>query len=501
MSPPVGHPVFLNIAGQPVVVVGAGPVAERKVEALLEAGARVTVVAPTATAGLRARAERGEVQHFRRAYAPGDLVGCRLAYVATDDPDVSRAVHAEATARGIWLNVADEPALCGFTAPAVVRRGDLTIAVSTNGASPALARLLRERLESELGPEYAVVLTVLRRLRERLREAGVGTEPAREVFRALAGPKLLHACRTRDADLVDELLGRTLDPGWTLERLGLAGVVGPIGLAPDEAPRVPAAAAKGRVYLVGAGPGDPELLTLKGRHCLEAADVVLYDALVDKRLLDYAKPGAILIHVGKREGHHGQAQEEINDLLVHYGRGGFTVVRLKGGDPFMFGRGGEEALTVREAGIPYEVVPGVTAGLAVPAYAGIPVTQRNVAATVTFVTGHERTGKDVSQVCWEALGGDAGTLVFFMGLRNLPEIATRLVEQGRPPTTPVAVIEWGTTERQVTVTGTLSDIVRRAAAAGLDPPALIVVGDVVSLRERLRWFPEPWARAAEAGPR
>jgi uroporphyrinogen III methyltransferase/synthase len=244
------------------------------------------------------------------------------------------------------------------------------------------------------------------------------------------------------------------------------------------------------VYLVGAGPGDPGLLTLKGKQCLEASDVVVYDALVDKRLLDFARPGAMVVYAGKREGHHSRPQDEINAMLVQYARAGLTVARLKGGDPFVFGRGGEEALALAEARIPFEVVPGVTAGVAVPAYAGIPVTHRNISATVTFVTGHERTDADLSAIRWDNLGPGHGTLVFFMGLRNLALIAEKLVASGRAPDTPAAVIEWGTTDFQRTVTATLADIALRAREAGLEPPALIVVGEVVRLRETIRWFGE-----------
>jgi uroporphyrin-III C-methyltransferase len=250
----------------------------------------------------------------------------------------------------------------------------------------------------------------------------------------------------------------------------------------------------GKVFLVGAGPGDPGLLTLKGKWCLEASQAVIYDALVDKRLLDLAPPGATLIFAGKREGHHSRPQEEINALLIQSARAGLTVTRLKGGDPFVFGRGGEEALALAEAGIAFEVVPGVSAGVAVPAYAGIPITHRNAAAAVTFVTGHERTGQDLSRIRWDALASTEGTLVFFMGLRTLPEIARKLLDNGRPAETPTAVIQWGTTEHQVTVTGTLADIARRVRQAGLEPPALVVVGEVVALRDRLAWFPEPWSR-------
>ncbi len=243
----------------------------------------------------------------------------------------------------------------------------------------------------------------------------------------------------------------------------------------------------GFVYLVGAGPGDPELLTLKGRRCLETADVVIYDALVDKRLLEWMREGAAAIYAGKREGHHSRPQEEINALLVMHARAGRVVTRLKGGDPFMFGRGGEEAAALVEAGVPYEVVPGVSAGIAVPAYAGIPLTHRDFGPDVTFVTGHE--GAQSARVRWDLLAG-ASTVVFFMGLSNLDRIAVRLTAAGRDPATPVAVISFGTTDRQETVTGTLETIVEAVRRRGVGPPALVVVGDVVKLRERLRWFPE-----------
>ena len=498
MTRPVPHPICLDLAGEPVVVVGGGEVAARKVASLVESGARVTVIAPACAAALEPLVARGEIRWIPRAYAPGDLAGACLAYAATDDPEVNRAVHAEARGRRVWLNVADRPELCDFTAPAVVRQGDLTIAVSTHGASPAMARWIRERLQAEFGPEYAETLGLLRQVRERLRAEGVGAEQAREVFQALAGPQLLGAVAARDDAAVDRLLGRILGLGWT--RKGLADGTPPERGAPAAtgASGRPATSAPGRVYLVGAGPGDPGLLTVKGKQCLEGSDVVIYDALVDKRLLDHSRPGALLIYAGKREGHHSRPQEEINALLVQYARLGLAVTRLKGGDPFVFGRGGEEALALVEAGIPFEVVPGVSAGLAVPAYAGIPITHRHYAAAVTFVTGHERTDQDSSRVRWEELGPDHGTLVFFMGVRNLEEIAAKLVAHGRAPETPAAVIEWGTTERQVTVTAPLAAIARRAREAGIGPPALVVVGEVVSLRDRLQWFPEPWAPPARA---
>ncbi len=250
---------------------------------------------------------------------------------------------------------------------------------------------------------------------------------------------------------------------------------------------VPASVPAGKVFLVGAGPGDPELITLKGVRCLRMADVVLYDRLVSPCLLEEAKPGAHLLYVGKGPGCHAMEQEKINDLLVGHARQGSTVVRLKGGDPFVFGRGGEEALALVAAGIPFEVVPGVSSAVAVPAYAGIPITHREYASSVTIVTGHE--GRSASPaVNWEALAALGGTLVVLMGVKALPNFTQRLIAGGMDPALPAAVIQEGTTERQRVVTGTLADIATRAVEAGLTAPALTVIGTVVSTREELAWY-------------
>ncbi len=243
----------------------------------------------------------------------------------------------------------------------------------------------------------------------------------------------------------------------------------------------------GKVYLIGAGPGDPGLLTLKGQRCLAAADVVVYDYLANDALLVHARPDAERIYVGKRGGDHTLAQDQITALLVQQARAGKTVARLKGGDPFIFGRGGEEAEELRAAGIPFEVVPGVTSAVAAPAYAGIPLTHRDFTSSVAFITGHEDPEKPRSDIAWDKLATGVGTLVFLMGVGNLPEIVAQLTRHGRSPETPVALIRWGTRADQQTVTGTLRDIVDRVAAAKLKPPAVIVVGEVVALREKLRW--------------
>jgi len=246
--------------------------------------------------------------------------------------------------------------------------------------------------------------------------------------------------------------------------------------------------ASGKVWLVGAGPGDPGLLTLAGAACLARAEVVLYDRLVHPRLLDLAPAGAERIYVGKQAGGHTLTQDEINALLVARACEGKRVVRLKGGDPYVFGRGGEEAVALAAAGVPFEVVPGVTSAVAAPAYAGIPVTHRGLASSVAVVTGHEDAAKEESSIDWARLATGVDTLVLLMGVANLPDIAEQLVRHGRPPETPAAVIEWGTLPRQRTVSGTLGDIARRAAEAGLRPPAVTVIGEVARLRETLRWF-------------
>lgn len=245
---------------------------------------------------------------------------------------------------------------------------------------------------------------------------------------------------------------------------------------------------QGKVYLVGAGPGDPGLITLKGKECIQASDVMIYDYLASPALLSYASPDVEIIYVGKKEGTHTLPQEEINQLIAQKALEGNVVTRLKGGDPFVFGRGGEEAEALVARGIPFEVVPGVTSGVAAAAYAGIPITHRSLTSSMAFVTGHEHPDKKTSNINWSCLATGIGTLVFFMGVKNLPDIVKQLVRHGRPATTPVALVRWGTTPRQLTVTGTLKNIVERVQAAGLKAPAVIIVGEVVKLRETLKWF-------------
>jgi uroporphyrin-III C-methyltransferase/precorrin-2 dehydrogenase/sirohydrochlorin ferrochelatase len=440
------NPIFVDLTGKKVVVIGGGKVAERKIAALVESGARVTVVSPDITDLVVRWSDTGRVALERRPYRRGDLRGARLAYAATSDPVVNREVRAEADAEGIWLNVIDKPDLCDFISPAIVRRGHLTIAISTNGRCPGLSRQIRQELEQRFGPEFAQEVERLGELRDRAKAAGESTA----IVESPATPE----------------------------------AASPVGPLPHPA--------VGKVYLVGAGPGDPDLLTLKGRRLLEGADTVVYDALVDPRLLEFCGPKAIRIFVGKRDKRHSLPQSEINNLLIDEATAGRIVVRLKGGDPFIFGRGGEEAEALGQAGMAYEVVPGVSAGVAVPAYAGIPLTHRDFTSEVVFVTGHECVSNP-SPVNWARYADSPASLVIFMGLHNLTSIVHALIEHGRDGQCPVAIIENGTTDTQRTIVAPLATIAQEAEAAGVRPPALIVVGRVVGLREKLKWF-EPALR-------
>ena len=455
-------PIFVDLRGVPVVVVGAGAIAERKVSALIEAGAHVTVVAPDVAPGIEAWAAEGRLVLKRRKYQAGDLGGARLAYAATGNDVVSRAVRVEALAQGVWLNAVDQPDLCDFISPAIVRRGDLRVAISTNGRAPALSRRIREELEEHFQEEWGGMVERAAAERERLRAGG--TEAAAD--ERAAGELVAPGSGPAATDL------RPSQPDYPLQAPPLAtpGADGPAGT----------------VFLVGAGPGDLDLITVKGLKLLRAADVVVYDALVDKRVLECCRPAASLHFVGKRDRRHTLPQADINELLVSEARAGRLVVRLKGGDPFIFGRGGEEAEALAAAGVPFEVVPGVSAGIGVPAYAGIPLTHRDFTSELVFVTGHE-CGNGRQPVDWKRYADGSASIVIFMGLHSLPEVARQLLAHGRDPQCPVAVIENGTTASQRTVVAPLVRVADEAAAAGIQPPALVVVGEVVRLREKIAW--------------
>lgn len=477
------YPVMLDLRGRRVVVIGGGTIAEGKIRGLVEAGARVRIVSPALTPALEALALAGAVEVERRHYHWGDLAGATLAVGATDDRSVNASIWAEAEERGVLLNAVDDVAYCHFIAPSVHREGDITIAVSSAGTCPALAVRLRERIATIVRQEHAALARLAWSVR---------TEIARRVPNFATRTKLWY--RIVDSPVLSQLRQRD-DEGarQTVERL-VRETEGSRELVLDVRR---GGGAAGEVYLVGAGPGDAGLITARGLELLRRADVVVYDRLVGREILAEARADARLIPVGKH-GHGPSAkQEDINELLVEEANRGALVVRLKGGDPYVFGRGAEEGEALRAAGVRFKVVPGVSSAVSVPALAGIPVTHRSIASGFAVVTGHECIGNgEETTLDWDALAR-MPTLVVLMGLKGLERVTARLRAAGARADLPAAVISRGSTPDERVVTGTLATIARLADAAALEQPATLVVGEVVRVREKLVRSRVAWDVAAD----
>ncbi len=454
-------PVFFDLAKQPVLIVGAGEVALRKVALLERSGAAITLVAPQIHPELQARAAAGAISLNVREFVPHDLDGMRLVIVATSRRAINRWIAKLSDSRGIPVNVVDDREASRFIVPAIIDRDPVLVAVSTGGSSPVLARRLRERLETLLPikiGEFARWLQTLRRpARRRLRD----TDARRKFFEQLIdGPA---AARFVAGD-----------------RQGARRGAHQLLATASGAPSAP-----GEVTLVGAGPGDPELLTLKALRALQDADLILHDRLVPQSILDLARRDAARISVGKAAGSVGSTQAQINSLLIEHAQQGKRVVRLKGGDPFIFGRGGEELEALAQARINFSVVPGVTAAAGCAAYAGIPLTHRDHAHSVTFVTAHTGNGREPD---WRALATPGATAVFYMGLTRVQRIAARLMEHGAAPNLPAAIVAQGTLQNQRVVAATLATIGDASSRANMESPALLIVGEVVALHASLAWF-------------
>ncbi|HEV2608514.1 MAG TPA: siroheme synthase CysG, partial [Xanthomonadaceae bacterium] len=408
------YPLFADLRGRIVLVVGGGAVAARKIAALHSAGARVRVGAPVLEHGLQEMAAGGEIEHLHGVFQDDWLHEAWLVVAATDDRAVNRAVAAAAAEHRVFANVVDDAELSSFQVPSVVERGPLQVAISTGGAAPMLARHLREKLEAQLDESWTALTELLARHRQRIRKRFPAMAARRRWFeRLLAGP-LQALLRQRQPLRAEHALLAALSE------------------QSDDNVR-------GSVALVGAGPGDPGLLTLRGLRLLNEADVILHDHLVSAEVLALACRDAELIDVGKQAGAHGNTQEDIHASLLEHARKGRRVVRLKGGDPFVFGRGGEELEFLRAHAIDYEVVPGITAALACAAYAGVPLTHRDHAQSVRLLTAHRKDGDD--NLDWRALAADRQTLAVYMGVAGLERLRARLLEHGRAPGTPFALIE------------------------------------------------------------
>jgi uroporphyrin-III C-methyltransferase/precorrin-2 dehydrogenase/sirohydrochlorin ferrochelatase len=455
-------PVFFDLKSQKVLIVGGGEVALRKLILLERAGAAVTLVAPELAAEIKERAIAGKIRVEAREFVPDDLDGVRLVIVATGRRAVNRWIAALSEARSIPVNVVDDREASRFIVPALIDRDPVLIAVSTGGTSPVLARRLRERLEASIPARIGELASWLQALRHaarmRLRDTGARRRIFEQIVDGPAARRFVAGDARGAQRIAQQLLGRTSN----------------------------AAPASGEVTLVSAGPGDPELLTLKALRALQDADVILHDRLVPAAVLDMARRDAARICVGKAAGSIGSTQKEINELLVEQARQGKRVVRLKGGDAFIFGRGGEELEALRKAQVAYSVIPGVTAAIGAAAYAGIPLTHRDFAHSVTFVTGH--ADQDGREPDWAALAKPGKTAVFYMGLARIEHIATRLRSHGAAGGLPAAVIAQGTLDNQRVITGSLSTIAAEAGRAHVESPALLIVGDVVSLHASLAWF-------------
>lgn len=450
-------PIFCQLRGRDCLLVGGGDVAERKARLLLDAGARLTVNALAFSPQFQAWADSQMLTLVTAPFDPALLDACWLAIAATDDEDVNQQVSDAAESRRIFCNVVDAPKQASFIMPSIIDRSPLMVAVSSGGTSPVLARLLREKLESLLPLHLGQLAHYAGQLRSRVKKQFATVGERRRFWEKLfINDRLAQSLANQDrqavADTTEQLLTEPLDH-------------------------------RGEVVLVGAGPGDAGLLTLKGLQQIQQADVVVYDRLVSDNIMNLVRRDADRVFVGKRAGYHCVPQEEINQILLREAQNGRRVVRLKGGDPFIFGRGGEELETLCNAGIPFSVVPGITAASGCSAYSGIPLTHRDFAQGVRLVTGHLKTDGEMD---WENLAAEKQTLVFYMGLNQAPAIREKLIAHGMAAEMPVAIVENGTAVSQKVVSGTLDQL--DLLAQQMASPALIIVGRVVSLRDKLNWF-------------
>lgn len=455
-------PLFHNLQGRSCLIVGGGTIATRRAAALLGAGARVDVIAPQISEALQQTVGRSGGQLISQVFAP-ELVQREYLFIlaATDQPAVNQLVCAFAASKGIAVNVVDDRLRCDFIFPSVLDRDPLTIAVSSNGSSPLLSRLLRQQLDKLVPAAYGELASFVGRHRQEVRRVIPDTDTRISFWE--------HVLQGAIAEAI--FAGKDSEATYLL----------------DEALKNPQAFnRRGEVYLIGAGPGDPELLTLRAWRLLQQADVVLYDRLVSEPIMALLPADTERVYVGKQRANHSLPQGGINQLLVDYARQGKRVARLKGGDPFVFGRGGEEIESLVDERIAFQVVPGITAANGCSAYAGIPLTHRDYAQSVQFVTGQLQDG--TINLNWTELVVPGKTLVFYMGLRGLAQICQALVEHGMRPGMPVALIEKGTTPQQRVLIATLQDLPARLAERQVTSPSLFIVGEVVCLAERLAWY-------------
>jgi uroporphyrin-III C-methyltransferase/precorrin-2 dehydrogenase/sirohydrochlorin ferrochelatase len=455
-------PVFLTVRNKLCLVVGGGSIAERKVGLLLKAGAKVCVVAPKLTEHLTVLYSEQKIEYRARGFQVNDIAGAILVIAATNNKKINREVSVAAQAESIPVNVVDTPELCTVTFGSIVERDPITIAISSAGQSPIIARALKARMESVIPAAFGKLAALAGRYRQQAREKFTEARARRRFWAwVVQGPvsEMVFAGREQAAE---EILRDNLHRGDTQGARG------------------------GEVYLVGAGPGDPDLLTFRALRILQKADVIFYDRLIGEEILNFARRDAERYYVGKQRAHHCVPQSDINRLLIENARQGKTVVRLKGGDPFVFGRGGEEATALAEAGVEFQVVPGITSASGCTAYAGIPLTHRDYARACRFIAGHSQDGE--LNLDWRNLAVENETLVFYMGVKNISIICSKLIEHGLPKDFPAAVVEQGTTQNQRVLVADLTSLPAQVVERDFQSPGLVIVGRVVALHSKLAWF-------------
>ena len=455
-------PLFLDARKLNVLIVGAGEVAARKLELIMKTPATITVVAPWVCDTVKQLAQNDKVTLIEREFENSDLTHKYMVFIATDKGDVNQHIHDLARANKVLVNVVDNTPLCQFITPSIVDRSPIVIAMSSGGVAPVLLRYLRQKLETVLPANLSRLGAFSEKFREKVKQTLNGVTARRYFWEDVLDGDI--------AEMVEKGQDNKADDAFELALQAAA-----------QDKKV-----EGQVYLVGAGPGDPDLLTFRALRLMQKADVVVYDRLVSPQILELVRRDAEKIYVGKAKSNHTLPQDDINQLMVDEAKKGNRVVRLKGGDPFIFGRGGEEIQTLIQHGIDFQVVPGITAASGASSYAGIPLTHRDHAQSVVFATGHLKNG--TIDLNWPALAQKNQTAVFYMGLTGLPIICEKLIEHGLDANTPIALVQSATTEKQAVLTGTLSNIVAKQEEAQLQPPTLIIVGSVVSLRDELNWY-------------
>ncbi|MBB1410614.1 siroheme synthase CysG [Pseudoalteromonas sp. SG44-17] len=452
-------PIFTKLDNKPVLVVGGGEVALRKCRAFLKARADVTLVAPWFCDELKEHAQNNDVTLIDAFFDESHLDGKMLVIAATDNDDVNNSVFELANARNVFVNVVDDQPKCTFIFPSIVDRDPITIAISSAGTAPVLARRLREKLETLIPQHIGPLASLVGSFRDKVKQRFTSFADRRQFWEGVFDSSVVSKVQTGDTAAasvqLEQLLDSKLDP-------------------------------EGEVYVIGAGPGDPELLTLKALQLMQQADVVVYDFLVSDEIMELVRRDADLICVGKRLGDHSVVQEDTNQMLVDLAKRGKKVCRIKGGDPFIYGRGGEEVQVLAANNVNYQIVPGITAAAGCSAYAGIPLTHRDHAQAIQFVTGHCK--KDGQELDWQSLAKPNQTLAIYMGVIKSPHIQAQLLKHGRGADTPVAIIENGTRKNQRVVTGKLGELADLIERHSIISPALLIIGEVASLHEELHWF-------------